>query len=98
MIRALLQLLTSKVSWSKTRAGRGRSGAVLGEPPAGHRTKWEASEATGKPRLGPWGIYGEAIGNPKFFIGTDPKDSEFLQAADEFAAAHEELLRELAKR
>lgn len=47
--------------------------------------------------VGPWGVYGEAIGNPKFFIGTNPKDSEFLQAADEFASRHEELHRELAK-
>ena len=46
---------------------------------------------------GPWGVYGEAIGNPKFYVGTDPKDSEFLQAAEEFASAHEDVLRELAK-
>ena len=58
----------------------------------------EITETSGKPKLGPWGVYGEAIGNPKFFIGTNPKDSEFLQAADEFASAHEDLLRELAKR
>lgn len=48
-------------------------------------------------KLGPWGIYGEAIGNPKFYMGTNPNDSEFLQADAEFAAAHEDLLRELAK-
>lgn len=46
---------------------------------------------------GPWGVYGEAVGNPKFLIGTNPKDSEFLQAADQFIAAHEDLLDELAK-
>jgi hypothetical protein len=49
------------------------------------------------PKLGPWGVYGEAIGNPKFYMGTNPKDSEFLQAAEEFASAHEDVLRELAK-
>ena len=48
-------------------------------------------------KLGPWGVYGEAIGNPKFYVGTDPKDSEFLQAAEEFASAHEDVLRALAK-
>ena len=47
--------------------------------------------------MGPWGVYGEAIGNPKFYIGADPRDSEFLQADTEFASAHEDLLRELAK-
>jgi hypothetical protein len=47
---------------------------------------------------GPWGVYGEAIGNPKFYIGSNPKDPEFLQAADEFMAAHKELLRELSER
>lgn len=50
-----------------------------------------------KPRLGPWGVYGEVIGNPKSYAGGNPKDSEFLQAADEFMAAHEDALRELAK-
>jgi hypothetical protein len=65
---------------------------------ANARAGWEVTETTGKRELGPWGVYGEAIGNPKFFIGSNPKDSEFLQAAEEFAAAHEELLRELAKR
>jgi hypothetical protein len=50
-----------------------------------------------KPRLGPWGVYGEAIGNPKSYTGGNPKDSEFLQAAEEFMAAHEDALRELAK-
>jgi hypothetical protein len=49
------------------------------------------------PKLGPWGVYGEAIGNPKFFLGANPKDSEFLQADAEFASAHEDLLRELAR-
>lgn len=58
----------------------------------------QATETNGRPELGPWGVYGEAIGNPKFYIGADPKDSEFLQADAEFAASHEELLRELAKR
>ncbi len=71
---------------------------MLGEPPPGRQVEWETSESTARLRLGPWGVYGEAIGNPKFFIGTNPKDSEFLQADAEFAAAHEELLRELAKR
>jgi hypothetical protein len=62
------------------------------------RTGWESTETVHQPRLGPWGVYGEAIGNPKFYIGANPKDSEFLQADAEFAASHEELLRELAKR
>ena len=57
----------------------------------------EGRAATKTPKLGPWGVYGEAIGNPKFYIGAAPKDSEFLQADAEFAAAHEDLLRELAK-
>jgi hypothetical protein len=51
-----------------------------------------------KPRVGPWGVYGEAIGDPKFSIISSSKDSEFLQAADEFIATHEDALRELAKR
>ena len=59
---------------------------------------FEGTTSTHAPTLGPWGVYGEAIGNPKFYIGTNPKDSEFLQAADEFASAHQDLLRELAKR
>jgi hypothetical protein len=53
--------------------------------------------STRRPTIGPWGVYGEAIGNPKFYLGTDPKDSEFLQAAEEFTSAHEDVLRELAK-
>jgi hypothetical protein len=53
--------------------------------------------STRAPKRGPWGVYGEAIGNPKFYLGTNPKDSEFLQADAEFATAHEDLLRELAK-
>ena len=60
-------------------------------------TGYEATENSNAPRLGPWGVYGEAIGNPKFYIGANPKDSEFLQADAEFAAAHGDLLRELAK-
>ena len=60
------------------------------------RAKRERSTATA-PRLGPWGVYGEAIGNPKFYLGANPEDSEFLQAAEEFASAHEDVLRELAK-
>ena len=64
---------------------------------AGMRVRREAAEANSRPKLGPWGVYGEAIGNPKFYIGANPKDSEFLQADAEFAASHEELLRELAK-
>jgi len=51
-----------------------------------------------KPRVGPWGVYGEAIGNPKFSIASSSKDSEFLQAAGEFIATHEDALRELARR
>jgi hypothetical protein len=62
------------------------------------RAGFEGTTSTDAPTLGPWGVYGEAIGNPKFYIGTNPKDSEFLQAADEFASAHQDLLRELAKR
>ena len=62
------------------------------------RAGFEGTTSTDAPKLGPWGVYGEAIGNPKFYIGTNPKDSEFLQAADEFASAHQDLLRELAKR
>jgi hypothetical protein len=62
------------------------------------RAGFEGITSTDAPKLGPWGVYGEAIGNPKFYLGTNPKDSEFLQAADEFASAHEDLLRELAKR
>lgn len=61
------------------------------------RARFEATPTAAR-KLGPWGVYGEAIGNPKFYIGTNPKDSEFLQAADEFASAHQDLLRELAKR
>jgi hypothetical protein len=56
----------------------------------------EVSTST-TPKLGPWGVYGEAIGNPKFYLGADPRDSEFLQAAEEFASAHEDVLRELAE-
>jgi hypothetical protein len=59
---------------------------------------FEGTTSTDAPTLGPWGVYGEAIGNPKFYIGTNPKYSEFLQAAEEFASAHQDLLRELAKR
>jgi hypothetical protein len=73
--------------------------AVMGLPRY-RKTAGSAAEGrtSTKPRkLGPWGVYGEAIGNPKFYIGTDPKDSEFLQAAEEFVAAHEDVLRELAK-
>ena len=74
--------------------------AVMGL--ARHRTTTSGSEgrgsiATRRPTIGPWGVYGEAIGNPKFYIGTDPQDSEFLQAAEEFMAAHADVLRELAK-
>ena len=73
--------------------------AVMGL--ARHRTttgsEGRGGATTRGPTLGPWGVYGEAIGNPKFYIGTDPRDSEFLQADAEFAASHEELLRELAK-
>ena len=61
------------------------------------RFEGKGGTTTSAPTLGPWGVYGEAIGNPKFYIGTDPRDSEFLQAADEFMAAHEDVLRELAK-
>ena len=68
---------------------------------ARHRTttgsEGRGGATTRGPTLGPWGVYGEAIGNPKFYIGTDPRDSEFLQADAEFAASNEELLRELAK-
>ncbi len=64
---------------------------------ASARARFRATESRDVPKRGSWGVYGEAIGNPKFFIGTNPKDSEFLQAADEFASAHEELLRVLAK-
>ena len=67
---------------------------------AGHRRDARArfeDTPTAARKLGPWGVYGEAIGNPKFYVGTDPKDSEFLQAAEEFASAHEDVLRELAK-
>jgi hypothetical protein len=46
---------------------------------------------------GAWGVYGEAMGNPKFAIGGIPKNSEFLRAARQFIATHEELLDELAK-
>jgi hypothetical protein len=63
----------------------------------GARVRSERSTSTSRRSLGPWGVYGEAIGNPKFYIGANPKDSEFLQADAEFAAAHEDLLRELAK-
>ena len=73
--------------------------AVMGL--ARHRTnsgsEGRGSTTTRGPTLGPWGVYGEAIGNPKFYIGADPRDSEFLQADAEFASAHEDLLRELAK-
>jgi hypothetical protein len=73
--------------------------AVMGL--ARHRTntgsEGRGSTTTRGPTLGPWGVYGEAIGNPKFYIGADPRDSEFLQADTEFASAHEDLLRELAK-
>lgn len=61
------------------------------------RAGFEATDSNGMGKVGPWGIYGEAIGNPKFYVGTNPKDSEFLQADAEFAAAHEDYLRELAK-
>jgi hypothetical protein len=61
------------------------------------RVRFERSTSTAHRSLGPWGVYGEAIGNPKFYLGTNPKDSEFLQAAEEFASAHEDVLRELAK-
>jgi hypothetical protein len=61
------------------------------------RARWEGARSNGAPKLGPWGVYGEAIGNPKFYIGANPNDSEILQADAEFASAHEELLRELAK-
>ena len=61
------------------------------------RSGVEGGTSTTTPKVGPWGVYGEAIGNPKFYLGTNPKDSEFLQAADEFMAAHEDVLRELAK-
>jgi hypothetical protein len=68
---------------------------------ARHRTTTGSDDGggttTGAPKLGPWGVYGEAIGNPKFYIGADPRDSEFLQAAEEFASAHEDVLRELAE-
>ena len=64
---------------------------------ADSRVGQEVAKTNGSPKLGAWGVYGEAIGNPKFYIGANPKDSEFLQADAEFAAAHEELLRELAK-
>ena len=60
------------------------------------RAPFEATPTAAR-KLGPWGVYGEAIGNPKFYVGTDPKDSEFLQAAEEFASVHEDVLRELAK-
>jgi len=63
----------------------------------GARVRSERSTSTARRSLGPWGVYGEAIGNPKFYIGANPKDSEFLQADAEFAAAHEDFLRELAK-
>ncbi len=63
----------------------------------GRTARWETAESSPAPKLGPWGVYGEAIGNPKFYLGANPKDSEFLQADAEFAASHEELLRELAK-
>jgi hypothetical protein len=46
---------------------------------------------------GPWGVYGEAMGNPMFSIGSYPNDSSFLLAAELFMAAHEDLLNELAK-
>ena len=73
--------------------------AVMGL--ARHRTttgsEGRGGATTRGPTLGPWGVYGEAIGNPKFYIGADPRDSEFLQAAEEFMAAHEDVLRELAK-
>jgi hypothetical protein len=61
------------------------------------RARFEGSTSTTAFKLGPWGVYGEAIGNPKFYVGTNPKDSEFLQAAEEFASAHEDVLQELAK-
>jgi hypothetical protein len=60
-------------------------------------TSPEADERSVHEALGPWGVYGEAIGNPKFHIGRSSKESEFLQAADEFMVAHEDVLRELAK-
>ena len=60
------------------------------------RATFEDTPTTAR-KLGPWGVYGEAIGNPKFYVGAHPKDSEFLQAAEEFASAHEDVLRELAK-
>ena len=73
--------------------------AVMGL--AHHRTGTDSesrnSTTTRRPTLGPWGVYGEAIGNPKFYIGTDPQDSEFLQASEEFMAAHADVLRELAE-
>jgi hypothetical protein len=61
------------------------------------RVRFERSTSTARRSMGPWGVYGEAIGNPKFYLGTNPKASEFLQAAEEFASAHEDVLRELAK-
>jgi hypothetical protein len=61
------------------------------------RSRFEAGTSTRAFKLGPWGVYGEAIGNPKFYVGTNPTDSEFLQAAEEFASAHQDVLQELAK-
>ena len=64
---------------------------------ANANVRFEATESDNVPKLGPWGVYGEAIGNPKFYVGANPKDSELLQADAEFAVAHEDYLRELAK-
>jgi hypothetical protein len=82
-------------SWSMERVYT----AVMGLARHRIRTRFgvKSRASTTTPNLGPWGVYGEAIGNPKFYVGTNPKDSEFLQAADEFASAHEDVLRELAK-
>ena len=44
---------------------------------AGHRRDARArfeDTPTAARKLGPWGVYGEAIGNPKFYVGTAPKD------------------------
>jgi hypothetical protein len=73
--------------------------AVMGLSRHRIRTRFgvESRTSTTTLNLGPWGVYGEAIGNPKFYVGTNSEDSEFLQAADEFASAHEDVLRELAK-
>jgi hypothetical protein len=33
------------------------------------RARFEATPTAAR-KLGPWGVYGEAIGNPKFYLGT----------------------------